>query len=144
MKYLKKIIYVFIGKVYWSYLVRINIKINNTAVILIPLDNYGDKKYAIDLVEKLLEKNNYDNAVFLSRDTKINLLKNNKLSFYRITKLEEEALKQLYLLINFDSRFYYASTKGLYRRNSDYLDGINGLDRRDIFARGIYKIPIKN
>lgn len=146
MKYLKKIVYVFIGKLYWSYLVRINKKINNSAIILIPLDNGGDEEYAVELVGKLIEENKYDNAVFLSRNKliKARLLDNNKLSFFRITKLGEESLKQLYLLDNFDSRFYYAATKGVFRRNSDYINGINGLDRRKIFGRGIYKLSIKN
>lgn len=45
--------------------------------------------------------------------------------------------------MQFDKRFYYASIDGLFRRNGNYLIGINGLDRREIFARGVYRISVE-
>lgn len=148
MVFVYKIFLMLIGSLYWSYLVRRFKCIRNTAVILIPQGASVDGVYAVELVEELMEQHGYDNAFFLTSDNmmneKIMKIENDKVSLNRICRLCENALRQLYLLIDFDSRFYYASLNGLFRRNGDCLVGVKGLDRRYIFARGVYRISIKH
>ncbi len=149
MEFIKRIGEMIVGLVYWSYLVRSVQEVGNTAIILIPNSAKEDENYAIDLVETLIKQKEYDNAFLLlgnqiKRIESIEIEHNPKIFSSRINQLFENGLKQFYLYKDFDSRFYYASLCEPFRRNGHYLIGVHGMDRREIFARGVYGIAIEN
>ena len=144
MSFVRNIFLSIIGSLYWGYLIRKCKYIKNTAVVLIPHNAGEDELYAYELIDNLIKENRYDNAVFLCsnrRNLKIQI--KSQITIKKIGRLGEKSLRQFYLLMRFDKRFYYASIDGLFRRNGNYLIGINGLDRREIFARGVYRISVE-
>ena len=112
--------------------------------MLIPHNAGEDELYAYELIDNLIKENRYDNAVFLcSNKRNLKFRTKSQITIKKIGRLSEKSLRQFYLLMQFDKRFYYASIDGLFRRNGNYLIGINGLDRREIFARGVYRISVE-
>lgn len=140
----KKLLLAIIGKLYWAYILRKNKFIKNTAIILIPGNVNEDGLYAFQFVDKLIKQQRYDNAFFLISskldDRFLDRCKYENICYKKIYTIFEKALRQFYLLTDFDNRFYYASVDDLFRRNGNYLIGVKGLDRGEIFARGVYRI----
>lgn len=149
INFIKRICDMLVGATYWSYLVRNTKNVGNTAIVLIPNNVKEEGLYAIEFVEELMEQKGYDNALFLIMKRREQLYikrfgHNPRILYLQLNKLFETGLKQFYLYKNFDSRFYYASISEPFRRNGQYLVGRKGMDRREIFARGVYGISIEN
>ena len=144
MTFFLKVIMALIGKIYWSIMVHFDTRIKNTALILIPFNAKEDGKIAMQLVDRLIESKRYDNALIIYSRYVFGSLSvkndNEKIFLKRIPYFLERAIVDFYLLSDFDSRFYYANINEPFRRKGRILIGTNGLERRDIFARGIYKI----
>lgn len=128
----------------WHRLVK-RYHLGRTRVILLPSSNRAYNYAALRYVDQMLERHNYENAIFLSVDSVIQkvagLFSKNILAVENITRKKAERLMQFYCLYEFDPRFVVASLEEPNGRNAVGLIGKNGTTVEELIAIGVYQIP---
>lgn len=128
----------------WHRLVK-RYHLGRTRVILLPSGNQRYNYAALRYVDQMLERHNYDNAIFLTVDPVVEkaagLFSENILAVETISRKKAERLMQFYCLYEFDPRFVVASLEEPNGRNAVGLIGKNGTTVEQLIAIGVYQLP---
>ena len=128
----------------WHRLVK-RYHLGRTRVILLPSQNLRYNYAALRYVDQMLERHNYNNAIFLTVDPVVKktaeLFSKNILAVEPISRKKAERLMQFYCLYEFDPRFVVASLEEPNGRNAVGLIGKNGITVEELIAIGVYQLP---
>lgn len=128
----------------WHRLVK-RYHLGRTRVILLPSQDRRYNYAALRYVDQMLERHNYDNAIFLTVDPMVEkvagLFSKNIRAVETISRKKAERLMQFYCLYEFDPRFVVASLEEPNGRNAVGLIGKNGTTVEELIAIGVYQIP---